>query len=103
MNTERLDQAFATLAGSSAGSGQGLETFRDWLLSSDALQRIRINPYEVAAAYGRPLDEIVGIALDGVGSGLFDLHWLVHCPHCNMITEERENFFELTQTSGCKM
>jgi class 3 adenylate cyclase len=79
------------------------QKFREWLVSSDEIHRIRINPYEIAAEGDVPVETIVAFAFRGVAAGLFDLHWLVHCPHCNMITKECMNFFELTHASDCKM
>lgn len=98
-----LDRGFSRLAEDSSGSRQAEQKFRDWLVSSNDIERLRINPYEVAAASGAPVADIVVLALRGVAAGLFDLHWLVHCPHCNMITQECLNFFELTHSSDCKM
>ena len=103
MDTALLDQAFERLTGKPQVSSEALQAVRDWLLASETVQRLRINPYEIAAASDLPVGDIVALALHGVESGLFDLHWFVHCPHCNMITKECNNFFELTQTSDCKM
>ena len=103
MDTSALDQGFSRLTEDSSRSRQAERQFRDWLVFSNEIARLRINPYEVAADSGAPVAEIVGLALRGVAAGLFDLHWLVHCPHCNMITQERQNFFELTHSSNCKM
>lgn len=98
-----LEKAFSKLADDPAGSRQAEQKFQEWLNASNEIERHRINPYDVAAITGAPVADIVGAALRGVGTGLFDLHWLVHCPHCNMITQECENFFELTHSSDCKM
>ncbi len=103
MDTGLLDQGFAKLTNLPMGSSGALQAVKDWLLASEAVQRHRINPFVVAAASGQRPEEIVAVALNGVASGLFDLHWLVHCPHCNMVTTEYDNFFELVQTSHCKM
>lgn len=103
MDTNALDLGFKRLAEDSSGSPLTERKFRDWLVSSNEIQRLRINPYEVAAASNVPVEDIVALALRGVAVSLFDLHWLVHCPHCNMITKECGNFFELTHSSDCKM
>ena len=103
MDTNALDQGFSRLAEDLSASGQAERKFRDWLVSSTEIERLRINPYHVAAESGAPVSDIVGLALRGVAAGLFDLHWLVHCPHCNMITQECRNFFELSHSSDCKM
>jgi hypothetical protein len=103
MDTNTLDQAFSKLTEGSSGLNSVEQNFRDWLVNSNEIERLRINPYAVASASDAPVADIVALALRGVATGLFDLHWLVHCPHCNMITKECGNFFELTHSSDCKM
>ena len=103
MDTGALDRSFLRLAEDPSGSRPAERRFRDWLASSNEIERLRINPYVVAADSDVPVEDIVALALRGVAAGLFDLHWLVHCPHCNMITKECLNFFELTHSSDCKM
>jgi len=103
MDTSALDRGFSQLAATTPQSGAAQRKFRDWLVSSNEIQRLRINPYEVASATGAPVGELIAVALRGVAAGVFDLHWLVHCPHCNMITRECGNFFELSHRSDCKM
>lgn len=103
MEISLLNREFGRLADTDAGSSKSLGAFRDWLLSSDPIQRVRINPYEVAADTDQPVGDIISIALNGVAHGLFDMRWQVHCPHCNMVADEHENFFELTGTSHCQM
>jgi hypothetical protein len=103
MDTSALERGFSRLAKDTSASRLAEQKFRDWLVSSNEIQRLRINPYEVALASDVPVQDIVALALHGVAAGLFDLHWLVHCPHCNMITTECQNFFELTHSSDCKM
>jgi class 3 adenylate cyclase len=103
MGIEALDRRILKIAEDVPATRLCGRKVRDWLVESDAIERLRINPYTVAAACDEPVEHIVPLALHGVENGLFDLHWLVHCPHCNMITKECENFFELTHASGCKM
>jgi class 3 adenylate cyclase len=103
MDIEALDGAIAKLTESTPDLRPAARGFRDWLVASDEVQRLRINPYDVAKVYDVPVQNLITFALQGVAAGLFDLHWLVHCPHCNMITKECGNFFELTNSSDCKM
>lgn len=103
MDTIALEQGFSRLAKDTSAPRLAEQKFQDWLTSSNEIQRLRINPYEVALASDVPVQDIIALALHGVAAGLFDLHWLVHCPHCNMITNECQNFFELTHSSDCKM
>lgn len=103
MDVQALDQGFSRLADNPAASRHAGREFRDWLIASDEIQRLRINPHHVSEATDIPVEDIVTLALRGVAAGLFDMHWLMHCPHCNMITDDCENFFELTHSSDCKM
>ena len=103
MDIQALDQCFSRLADSPTSSQHASRKFRDWLIASDEIQRLRINPHHVSEATDIPVQDIVTLALRGIAVGLFDMHWLMHCPHCNMITDDCENFFELTHSSDCKM
>lgn len=103
MDIAVLDHGFQRLREASAGGESVADKFRDWLVASDPVERLRINPYAVADATNQPAEALIALAFHGVAEGLLDLHWLVHCPHCNMITDETENFFELTHGSDCKM
>lgn len=103
MDVQALDQGFSRLADSPTALQHAGHEFRDWLIASDEIQRLRINPHHVSEAKDIPVEDVVTLALRGVAAGLFDMHWLMHCPHCNMITDDCENFFELTHSSDCKM
>ncbi len=103
MDIGALDKGFQALSKDSPDLHSAERKFRDWLVSSNEIERLRINPYDVAAASDAPVENIIVLAFRGVAAGLFDLNWLVHCPHCNMITTECHNFFELTHSSDCKM
>ncbi|MEM7344714.1 MAG: adenylate/guanylate cyclase domain-containing protein, partial [Chloroflexota bacterium] len=39
----------------------------------------------------------------GIKSGLFDLNWDIHCPHCNMITDQHHNLANASDIYYCKM
>jgi hypothetical protein len=103
MDSERLEQELSNLATSPGVSSPAVNAIKDWLLASEPVQRVRIHPHEIADTSGKPLDDIVSAFLIGVAKGLFDLHWLVHCPHCNMITTDYDQLFELSGISNCKM
>ena len=103
MDEALFEQGFAKLINTRETNLLTVQAVKNWLRTSEMPERFRINPYQIAAAVGRPVDDIVAVALTGVESGLFDLHWQIHCPYCNMITEEHGNFFELTGKSNCKM
>lgn len=103
MDLKRIEQELLKLADNPGVSLPAVNAIKDWLLASEAVQRVRINPHEISSASGQPLDDIVSAILIGVAMGLFDLHWLVHCPHCNMITTDYDKFFDLSRLSNCKM
>lgn len=75
----------------------------DWLLYANPFERIRINPYEVAERTGTEPDAILPEFLYGVITGLFNLHWGLHCPRCNMITDEFEELCHLPPSGCCEM
>lgn len=103
MEIEALDRSILRLAEDVPAMRIAGKKFRDWLVSSNYIERLRINPYVVASDSNAPVEDIVAFAFRGVETGFFDLHWLVHCPHCNMITKECRNFFDLTHSSDCRM
>ena len=80
-----------------------IDKIKNWILKSNLLQRLRINPYFIADEDGTDLNEIISEFLYGVKAGVFDLHWDVHCPHCNMITSEFDTLSEAKHTSHCPM
>ncbi len=103
MDMKALNQRFEIFPASSDTPNAVLQELKNWLVASSLEQRLRINPYEVAAATGRSVNDLLSVLLTGIATGLFNMHWHVHCPHCNMVTKEHESFFELTQTSHCPM
>ncbi len=103
MNVELLERKLAIVADQQCCSKPALKKFKHWLLNSEIIQRVRINPYEVAESTGAPVEDIIAVALNGVDSGMFDLHWLAHCPHCNMVTKDSDDFDELAYASYCRM
>lgn len=80
-----------------------LGALKDWILQSDVHQRIRINPYDVAEYSGLPVGKILPVMLRAVREGMLDLHWEVHCPHCDMIAHEYGSLFEMRGGSSCTM
>ena len=103
MNTELLSKEVARCASQCEPNPKTLKVVENWLLNCDPGLRHRINVHDIANSSDESIDNILEIALDGTASGLFDMHWLIHCPHCNMISKENDNFFEVTQNSRCEM
>ncbi len=73
-----------------------IETIEQWILNSKPIERQRINPFAIAQSSGLGLGLIVPQLLYGVKSGLFDLHWDVHCPHCDMVAGQHHHLSEAT-------
>lgn len=103
MNIELLIERTEKLKKRSNANLVAIDTIKDWLVHSDILQRLRINPYYLAEHYRLPPGVITSEFLHGVKAGLFDLHWDVHCPHCNMITAEVNDLAEASALSFCEM
>jgi hypothetical protein len=75
----------------------------DWVLYANPFERSRINPYEVADRTGTEPDAILSEFLYGTVTGLFDLHWGIHCPRCNMVTDEVDELHHLPASGYCEM
>jgi hypothetical protein len=103
MKTKTLIQIIEGLKNRTGASTVAIEAIKNWLLQSSLLQRLRINPYYIAANSGCHVSEITSEFLYGVKAGVFDLHWDVHCPHCNMITAEFNDLENASALSFCPM
>lgn len=103
MNIELLEEKIAQLKKRPGASGGTLDRIENWLKGSHVLQRLRINPYYVAGDLVKNVKRITAEFLHGVKAGLFDLHWDIHCPHCNMIVDEFKDLADTSEMSFCPM
>lgn len=74
-----------------------------WYQKKDLVPLLRINPFKVSGELQKPATEIVDTFLYGVQDGFFSLHWDVHCPHCDSITDTFENLNTSVSESSCPM
>lgn len=103
MNVELLKQKIEQLKQRPNSSKGTIDQIEKWLLGSHVLQRLRINPYYIAGDLVQNVKRITSEFLHGVKAGVFDLHWDIHCPHCNMITQELQHLAEASEISFCPM
>jgi hypothetical protein len=103
MNIEFFTEAIENFKKRPAANIQAIDAIKDWLTGSHILQRLRINPYALADDCRLPPSVIISELLHGVKTGLFDLHWDIHCPHCNMITNEFNDLADASELSFCEM
>jgi hypothetical protein len=103
MKIELLIKRIEKLKKRSAANTTAIDAIQNWLNNSNLLQRLRINPYSVANDSGLEVKALISEFLYGVKAGLFDLHWDVHCPHCNMITAEFNDLADASALSFCEM
>jgi len=103
MNSDLLIEKIEKLKKRPGASAVAIDAIKDWLLQSSLLQRLRINPYYLAEYSSLDVNVIISELLYGVKPGLFDLHWDVHCPHCNMITAEFNDLADASALSLCQM
>ena len=103
MNIELLKEKFELLKKRPNSSKGTIDQIEKWLLASHVLQRLRINPYYVAGDTVKNIKRITSEFLHGVKAGAFDLHWDIHCPHCNMITDEFKDLADTSEMSFCPM
>ncbi|MEG4626100.1 adenylate/guanylate cyclase domain-containing protein [Microcoleus sp. w1-18aA5] len=103
MNIELLKEKLEQLKKRPNSSKGTIDQIENWLTGSHILQRLRINPYYVAGDTVKNVKKITSEFLHGVKAGVFDLHWDIHCPHCNMITEEFKDLADTSEMSFCPM
>lgn len=103
MNINILIEKIEKLKKRPQASSITIDVIKDWLLGSTLLQRLRINPYYVAEHTAVHANKITSEFLYGVKAGVFDLHWDIHCPHCNMITAEFDDLADASSLSLCPM
>ncbi|MBD1887564.1 adenylate/guanylate cyclase domain-containing protein [Microcoleus vaginatus ZQ-A3] len=103
MNIELLKEKLEQLKKRPNCSKGTIDQIENWLTGSHILQRLRINPYYVAGDTVKNVKKITSEFLHGVKAGAFDLHWDIHCPHCNMITEEFKDLADTSEMSFCPM
>ncbi len=103
MNIELLKEKLEQLKKRPNSSKGTIDQIEKWLIGSHILQRLRINPYYVAGDTVKNVKRITSEFLHGVYAGAFDLHWDIHCPHCNMIAEEFQDLADASEMSFCPM
>lgn len=107
MNLELIKQKTQALKARKGADSEAIESIvasaRHWFESGDLIKIHRINPHTVEARTGVPVSRLVPEFLHGVRGHLFDLHWDVHCPHCNGITQEYDNLSEAGEPGECPM
>ena len=102
MDIQRLDDRLDHLRRRSGSDPEAIGHLRSWLLRSELLDRIRLNPYliaDVQMSAGRLLTEM----LHAVPIGLLDMYWDIHCPHCDMLTAKHRQLSEISGESFCSM
>ncbi|HSH01200.1 MAG TPA: adenylate/guanylate cyclase domain-containing protein [Anaerolineae bacterium] len=78
--------------------------FEDWLRNGSSLyRRLLINPYYIADYTNHPLHDVLTTMLHMTTTGLLNLHWAVHCPHCNMTVHKESFLSNLSQHADCGM
>ena len=100
MNIELLKEKLELLKKRPNCSKGTIDQIEKWLIGSHILQRLRINPYYVAGDTVKNVKRITSEFLHGVKAGAFDLHWDIHCPHCNMIADEFKDLADTSEMQG---
>lgn len=101
MNTELLEHQLSQLASYPHVEAEIIKRFHQWLLTSEPKQRFRMNPYLVAEQTELAPANLIPQLLYAVKEGILDLHWDIHCPHCEGITEEHTELSQLGGISAC--
>ncbi len=103
MNTELFQQKIERLRQRPGANQEALDAIKQWVLSAEPFDRIRISPHTVVQHTGADIEPVVSEMLYSVPPGLFDLYWDMHCPHCNMVTQDCRNLSDITSEHYCPM
>ena len=103
VNTNRLDQAFARIQAYPSRDASLDQRFRELILSAEDERLNRLNAYTLAAAWGVSEPPILLWLIYASRVGLFDLHWVTHCGHCNGTTGMAARMGEVGHETYCKM
>jgi class 3 adenylate cyclase len=103
MNTNLFLQKLETLKKRPSAFLPVVEAIQHWVLEfADTLPKQHISPVKVATYANLSVDQVVAEFLYGVSSGLFDLNWEVHCPHCYGIANNYQHLSKAVSQSYCK-
>lgn len=103
MDLERFQGRFKKLRQRVSTDADACDAIETWFAQCTPLERLRANPYALAEAVGLPIRPVVSVLLQGTQVGLFELHWDIHCPHCNMLTESLPELRQVTGEARCEM
>jgi len=94
---ERMAQAKAD------GYAGIMERIGDFILGAEDVELSNIRPGKFAKDRGLDRLRTVKAFLRLTKSGVFDLHWTVHCPHCKGGAQISSNLGKLTRDSFCPL
>jgi class 3 adenylate cyclase len=100
-HTDLLQQKFTRLQERPQADVQAIQAIDGWLRAQEPKDRLRINPQVIAQASNLPVEKIVAEMLYGVPLGLFDLYWDIHCPMCNICTDEHTHLSHASGYANC--
>ncbi|WP_437669917.1 DUF5939 domain-containing protein [Sorangium sp. So ce131] len=103
MDTDLLVNLFERLRQQHPASAGEIGAVERWLLGAPLIRRYRINPHVVAADAALDAAAAIRVLLHGTQTGLFDMHWDVHCGHCNMLTDEIDDLAAAAAVAFCPM
>ena len=103
VNTNRLDQAFARLQAYPLRDSTLDRRFQEWICSADDDSLNRINAYALATAWNVNVQSVLLWLIYASQVGLFDLHWVTHCIHCNGTSHVTGRMGTVEHKSYCKM
>jgi class 3 adenylate cyclase len=103
MNQEIFQERIAQLRARPDADQAAIDAIERWITASNVLDRLRIHVFDIVDATGGDVWPLVAEMLQGVLIGMVDLHWDVHCPHCNMLAQEYENLADSSERGYCAM
>jgi class 3 adenylate cyclase len=101
MDTELLTKEFTKLRRRPHANTYAINAIEQWIRQTTPEQRYRINLFAIARDIGVEMYTTLPEFLHGVHIGLFDLHWDLHCPQCDMVIDEHSSLSTMAGRGFC--
>lgn len=101
MNERLLDEKLTALIQQDSTLAPVARAFRPWLGAAPDVQLLRLNPHNLASAWGLSNTLVLDFLVHGSRVGLLDFSWNMVCPSCGEIQNDDRSLNGLTGRFSC--